>query len=134
MAEATASPILIDGVSLNTVDHTILRERVFSASQDAVSLPDGSSFQANLDPWGAASTAECTVVLYNLDLANVVEAKGGLEAPASVAELSAGQKQLFGLARVVLRRLVKIRETRIGEGCSSWTRSRRARMLRRSGE
>ena len=103
-------------MSLNTVDHTILRERVLSVSQDAVFLPDGSSFRANLDPWGAASTAECTAVLHDLDLADVVEAKGGLEAPASGAELSAGQKQLFGLARVVLRRLVKIRETRIDGG------------------
>jgi ABC-type multidrug transport system fused ATPase/permease subunit len=43
-------------------------------------------------------------------LATVVEAKGGLDAPISGAELSAGQKQLFSLARAVLRRRVKRRE------------------------
>lgn len=40
-----------------------------------------------------------------------MEVKGGLDAPVSGAELSAGQKQLFSLARAVLRRRVKRRET-----------------------
>ncbi|PVH86961.1 putative ABC multidrug transporter [Cadophora sp. DSE1049] len=113
---ATMSKIFIDGVPLNTINHTVLRERIFSASQDAVFLPDGSSFGDNLDPWGTATIAERLSVLHDLDLLTLVEAKGGLDAPANCAELSSGQKQLFGLARVVLRRLVKIRETGIDGG------------------
>ena len=103
--------ILIDGLPLNTVDRTTLRERVISASQDAVFLPDGTSFRSNLDPWAAASNAECVSALERVGIAAVVAAKGGLDAPFSGTELSAGQKQLFSLARAVLRQRVKQRET-----------------------
>jgi ATP-binding cassette subfamily C (CFTR/MRP) protein 1 len=55
-------------------------------------------------------------ILHDLDLTAVVEAKGGLDASISGAELSSGQKQLFGFARVLLRRLVKIRQTGVDGG------------------
>ncbi|KAI1324000.1 ABC transporter [Xylariaceae sp. FL0255] len=109
--EVETSPILVDGLPLNTINHTILRERIISASQQPVFLPSGSSFRTNLDPWGKASEAECMAVLADLNLAAVVSAKGGLDASVSKANLSTGQKQLFSLARVVLRRRVKRRET-----------------------
>ncbi|KAH7418359.1 ABC transporter [Cadophora sp. MPI-SDFR-AT-0126] len=115
LTDAT-SGILIDGVPLNTISHTTLRERIFSVSQDAVFFPDGCSFGDNLDPWKTATIPECLSVLQDLDLLTLVEAKGGLNAPANRAELSSGQRQLFGLARVVLRRRVKIRETGIDGG------------------
>jgi ABC-type multidrug transport system fused ATPase/permease subunit len=55
-------------------------------------------------------------VLADFNLAAVVDAKGGLDAPLNGAELSAGQKQLFALARAVLRRRVKMRETGVDGG------------------
>jgi ABC-type multidrug transport system fused ATPase/permease subunit len=109
--ETGPSQILVDDLPLNTIDHTILRERIISASQDPVFLPSGTSFRTNLNPWGKASEAECMAVLTDLDLATIVTAKGGLDMPINGAELSVGQKQLFSLARVVLRRRVKLRET-----------------------
>ncbi|KAI0975024.1 ABC transporter [Xylaria arbuscula] len=115
-SEAGTSPILVDDVPLNTIDHAVLRERIISASQDPVFLPSGSSFRTNLDPWGKASEAECMAVLADLDLAAIVTAKGGLDVPVNEANLSAGQKQLFSLARVVLRRRVKRRETDGSDG------------------
>ena len=45
-----------------------------------------------------------------------MNAKGGLDAPVSRAELSGGQQQLFSLARAVLRRRVKRRETNTDGG------------------
>ncbi|KAK3937688.1 ATP-dependent permease MDL1 [Diplogelasinospora grovesii] len=108
---ANDSLILIDDTPLSTVDRTALRERVISASQDAVFLPDGTSFRTNLDPWAAATDSECTTALADLGLAAVLDAKGGLNANLDSADLSAGQKQLFSLARAVLRRRVKLRET-----------------------
>ncbi|KAI1375326.1 ABC transporter [Hypoxylon crocopeplum] len=114
--DPASTPIRIDELPLNTIDHAILRERIISASQDPVFLPEGTLFRASLDPWNVASDAECTAVLRDLDLAGVVEAKGGLNAPVNGAELSTGQKQLFSLARAVLRRRVKLRETGIDGG------------------
>ncbi|KAI0429844.1 ABC transporter [Xylaria sp. FL1042] len=103
------SPILVDNLPLNKIDHVTLRERIISASQDPVFLPAGTSFRQNLDPWDQATEVECTAVLRDLDLTAIVADKGGLDAPAG--ELSAGQKQLFSLARVVLRRRVRWRQT-----------------------
>ncbi|KAH8898771.1 P-loop containing nucleoside triphosphate hydrolase protein [Thozetella sp. PMI_491] len=114
---ATALPlILIDDLPLNTIDRVTLRERVISASQDAVFLPDGTSFRTNLDPWAAATDTECTAVVQDLGLGSVMQAKGGLDAAINAGELSAGQKQLFSLARAVLRRRVKKRKTSIDGG------------------
>ncbi|KAK0609555.1 P-loop containing nucleoside triphosphate hydrolase protein [Bombardia bombarda] len=114
---STVPTIIIDDIPLGTIDHTALRERVISASQDAVFLPDGTSFRINLDPWGAASDGECIKALQDLELATVMEAKGGLTVPiGSWAELSGGQKQLFSVARAVLRRRVKLRKTGIDGG------------------
>ncbi|KAI1426852.1 ABC transporter [Xylaria sp. FL1777] len=103
--------ILIDDLPLDKIDHATLRERIISASQDPVFLLSGTSFRQNLDPWDQAMEAECAAVLHDLDLAAVVTEKGGLDTPISGAELSAGQKQLFSLARLVLRRRVRRRRT-----------------------
>ncbi|KAI1348175.1 ABC transporter [Xylaria sp. FL0043] len=108
------SPILIDDLPLDKIDHTILRERILSASQDPVFLPAGTSFRQNLDPWTQATEAECTAVLRDLDFAAIVADKGGLDAPLTA--LSAGQKQLFSLARMVLRRRVRLRQMGVDGG------------------
>lgn len=110
-ADDTVPSVLIDGQPLDTIDRTVLRERVISASQNPVFLPDSTSVRLNLDPWAAATDVECITALHDVGLASVFEDGGGLAAPIKGAELSAGQKQLFGLARAVLRRRVKRRET-----------------------
>ncbi|KAF4926898.1 ABC transporter FUM19 [Colletotrichum viniferum] len=108
--------IMIDGVPLNTVNRITLRERVISASQDPVFLPEGTTFRANLDPASVATNEECAAVLCDVGLNTAVEEKGGLNAIISGAELSAGQKQLFSIARAVLRRRVRRRETGVDGG------------------
>ncbi|KAI0817348.1 ABC transporter [Xylaria sp. FL0064] len=108
------SSILIDDLPLDKIDHTTLRERILSASQDPVFLPAGTSFRQNLDPWAQATEGECTAVLRDLDLAGIIADKGGLDAPVSA--LSAGQKQLFSLGRVVLRRRVRLRQMGVDGG------------------
>lgn len=79
-------------------------------------MPDGTTFRTNLDPWAAASDAERTAALADFKLDAVIDAKGGLDAPLNSAELSAGQKELFSLARAVLRRRVKLRVTGVDGG------------------
>jgi ABC-type multidrug transport system fused ATPase/permease subunit len=113
---ASTPPILIDGMNLNNINSTVLRERIISVSQDSVFLPDSTTFRLNLDPWEVASETEMLEVLSDLGLLAVVEAKGGLDTPIRGAELSAGQKQLFSLARAVLRRRVKKRTTDVDGG------------------
>lgn len=100
---------MVDGIPLNQVDQTILRERIIAESQDATFLPSGTSFRDNLDPWKAASDEECIAVLADLDLLDLVSAKGGLAGSFVPGELSSGQKQLLSFARAVLRRRVKLR-------------------------
>lgn len=117
-ADGTADPssaILIDDLPLGTIDRTILRERLVCASQDPVFLPDGCSVRTNLDPWAAAADdAERAAVLTDLGLPHLA---AHLDAPLRAAgDLSGGQKQLFSLARAVLRRRVKVRETGVDGG------------------
>ncbi|KAI0166753.1 putative ABC multidrug transporter [Hypoxylon sp. FL1284] len=102
--------LTIDGTPLRCVDRTALRRRVIAVPQEAVFLPDGSSFRANLDPFDAASAAECDAVLATMGLAGFVAARGGPEAGMSAGSLSAGQRQLLSLGRALLRRRVRARD------------------------
>jgi ABC-type multidrug transport system fused ATPase/permease subunit len=80
-----------------------LRSRIIAIPQDAFFLPDGNSYRANLDPYGTASTAECENVLKEVELWSLVENRGGLDESMKADSLSQGQKQLFSVARAVLR-------------------------------
>ena len=104
--------ITIDGVPLNRVDRSTLRQRVIAVPQDPVFLPDGTSFKENLDPFNASTDSECRDVLETVDLWRFVEERGGLDKGMSADTLSQGQKQLFSLARAMLRRRIRSREAR----------------------
>lgn len=98
-----ANNISIDDLSLARIDRTCLRERVLTIPQDVVFLPDGTSFQQNLDPFGVSSPEACRAVLATVGLCGLIEAHGGLAAGLKTDMLSQGQKQLFSLARALLR-------------------------------
>lgn len=104
--------IFIDGVPLHRVDRTILRERVIAIPQEAVFLPEGRSFRENLDPYGFVTVEECQTALniVSADLWLLVENKGGLEGDMNPDALSQGQKQLFSLARAILRKRYRSRD------------------------
>ncbi|KAK1449579.1 hypothetical protein CCUS01_11462 [Colletotrichum cuscutae] len=57
--DSGAPMILINKLDLKTLNRTTLRERIISASQDPVFLPDGTSFRANLHPGSTATDEEC---------------------------------------------------------------------------
>ena len=63
------------------------------------------SVRANLCPWqdGAVSDQAMTEALDRVDLRDKVESLGGLDAPLDENLLSHGQRQLFCLARALLR-------------------------------
>ncbi|PVH82064.1 P-loop containing nucleoside triphosphate hydrolase protein [Cadophora sp. DSE1049] len=107
---STAQNITIDSIPLHKIDRQVLRQRIIAIPQDPVFLPDGTSFQANLDPYETSTESECRAVLETVGLWSFVEDRGGLASGMSSDTLSAGQKQLFSLARAILRARIRSRE------------------------
>ncbi|KAF7524216.1 hypothetical protein PCG10_005908 [Penicillium crustosum] len=109
--------LTIDDVSLLTIDRSTLRLRIIAVPQDSTFFPDGTPFLKNLDPFNVANEEECQAVLEMTGLWALVSERGGLTAGLSADGLSHGQKQLFNLARAVLRRRVHARHlnTEIGD-------------------
>ncbi|KAB5582941.1 ABC transporter [Coniochaeta sp. 2T2.1] len=98
----------IDSLPLSQIDRTALRRRIIAVPQDAVFLPDGTSFRSNLDPYAVSSDADCRAVLEAVDLWHpFVAERGGLDGGMVADSLSQGQKQLFSLARAMLRRRIR---------------------------
>lgn len=104
---SSADKALIDDIPIHKMDRAILRQRIITLPQEPVFLPDGSSFLSNLDPLGASTEDECRQVLEAVQLASLIE---HLHADMSADSLSRGQKQLFSLARAILRRRIRSRE------------------------
>ncbi|KAH7014328.1 putative ABC multidrug transporter [Microdochium trichocladiopsis] len=100
----------IDGSPLARLDRQTLRQRIIAVPQEAVFLPDGTSFQINLDPTGASTLEECEAVLGDVGLLDFVTQRGGPSAPMNASVLSAGQRQLLSLGRAVLRRRIRSRQ------------------------
>ncbi|CAI6089328.1 unnamed protein product [Clonostachys chloroleuca] len=101
--------ITIDGVPLSKVDRDTVRSRIIAIPQDTFSLPEGTSWHANLDPYAVASLDECESALKQVGLWTLILQHGGLEELMKADFLSQGQKQLFGIARAVLRARVRAR-------------------------
>ncbi|PWY75050.1 ABC transporter [Aspergillus heteromorphus CBS 117.55] len=113
--------LTIDGIPLQTIDHSTLRRRLIAVPQDATFFPAGTSFRTNLDPFSEATDAECQAVLERTGLWTLVTARGGLSAALTPDTLSHGQKQLWSLARAVLRRRLRdgAREQQIVDNLAS---------------
>ncbi|KAI1338782.1 P-loop containing nucleoside triphosphate hydrolase protein [Xylariaceae sp. FL0016] len=105
---SAAGTMMIDDIPLDRIDRATLRQRIIAVPQDAVFLPDGTSFKENLDiASDGAMDDDCRSVLEKVDLWTFVERHGGLGGPMHADTLSQGQKQLFSLARAVLRRRMR---------------------------
>ncbi|KAK0618964.1 ATPase-like protein [Immersiella caudata] len=107
--QSSVQGITIDETPMHKIDRGILRQRIIAVPQDAVFLPDGTSVQLNLDPFTASTEPECQAVLEAVGLWDFVAERGGLAAGMTADSFSQGQKQLFSLARAVLRRRVRAR-------------------------
>ncbi|KAH6658276.1 putative ABC multidrug transporter [Truncatella angustata] len=113
-----ASNTVIDNTPLHRIDRSALRLRIIAVPQEAVFLPDGSTFQANLDPFEVSTPGDCQAVLADVGLWKFVQERGGLDAGMSAGTLSAGQRQLMSLGRALLRRRFRARNLGIGGGGS----------------
>ncbi|THV45305.1 hypothetical protein BGAL_0505g00080 [Botrytis galanthina] len=110
----TAANAIIDNIPLRNINRDALRQRIIAVPQEAVFLPDGTTFQTNLDPSHISTPAECRAVLETVDLWSFIQERGGLDASMNASTLSAGQRQLFSLGRALLRR--RIRAGTLGRG------------------
>ncbi|KAJ5656628.1 hypothetical protein N7507_008578 [Penicillium longicatenatum] len=108
------APVLIDNIPLSRINRSALRQRLIAVPQEAVFLPDGSTFQANLDPSNISTPAECQSILSAVGLWSFVQEHGGLDAPMTAGTLSAGQRQLLSLGRAMLRRGVRTKSSNGG--------------------
>jgi ABC-type multidrug transport system fused ATPase/permease subunit len=107
LLDPLSGTITVDGISLKDIDRSALRQSIFAMPQEAVFLPDGTTFHLNLDPSGVSTFEECEAVLALVGLLPFVQERGGLTAGMDAATLSAGQRQLMSLCRVILRRRIR---------------------------
>ncbi|KAK0615109.1 P-loop containing nucleoside triphosphate hydrolase protein, partial [Bombardia bombarda] len=94
--------IAIDGVDTATLNLNALRESLVALPQDPMFL--AGSVRYNLDPLGKYRDEEIIMALEKTGIHGVIEEKGGLDTDLNTDWLSAGQRQLFCLARAMLRR------------------------------
>lgn len=104
---ARPGSVVLDGVLLKNVDRITLRQRIIAVPQEAVFLPDGTSFRVNLDPENESTAEECEAILAAVGLSGFVQERGGLDSGLSAGTMSAGQRQLLSLGRAVLRRRIR---------------------------
>ncbi|UKZ81661.1 hypothetical protein TrVFT333_009433 [Trichoderma virens FT-333] len=110
----TAENVLIDGQPLQHLNRSVLRQRIISVPQEAVFLPDGSTFKANLDISEEATREECEAVLNAVGLWKFVQECGGLDAGMNASTFSAGQRQLISLGRALIRLSTRQRKLTAG--------------------
>jgi ABC-type multidrug transport system fused ATPase/permease subunit len=110
---STAADTTIDDIPLHRINRSTLRQHIIAVPQEAVFLPDGTTFQTNLDPENFSSPEECEAVLETVGLWTFVVQRGGLAAGMSPGTLSAGQQQLMSVGRALLRHRVRARQAQL---------------------
>lgn len=95
--------IRIDGLDISQLSLRALRSRLSIISQEAVLF--AGSLRFNLDPFGQHDNAEIWEVLERVGLSELARANGGLDFAIQDggSNLSAGERQVVCLARVLLR-------------------------------
>jgi ATP-binding cassette subfamily C (CFTR/MRP) protein 1 len=102
MIDLHGGRITVDGIDISTLPREEVRTRLVGVPQDAF-LIDATSVRLNADPTGELPDSALEDALRSVELWDTVEEKGGLAAPIEDLHLSHGQRQLFCLARAMLR-------------------------------
>jgi len=100
--DLTTGSLFIDGVDVSTIPRTTVRRLLTAVPQSALHLP--GTLRQNLDPFSLQSDAEIISALEKVQLWTTLSTRGGLDAAHQPSSLSAGQNQLFALARALLQR------------------------------
>ncbi|KAG6028095.1 hypothetical protein E4U19_001674 [Claviceps sp. Clav32 group G5] len=101
MLELEAGSITIDGHNISKIPREELRKRLNTLPQEPFFLQ--GSVRENADPLQLSTDERIIKTLSTVRLWEILESRGGLDAPLSEDELSHGQRQLFCLARAITR-------------------------------
>jgi ATP-binding cassette subfamily C (CFTR/MRP) protein 1 len=102
MIELCSGTITIDGVDISKIPRQEIRSGIIGVSQDPFLIK--GSVRLNADPTTSCSDEAIIKALKSVKLMPIIEGKGGLDTDIDELFLSHGQKQLFCLARAMLRR------------------------------
>jgi ATP-binding cassette subfamily C (CFTR/MRP) protein 1 len=101
MIEMSGGSITIDNLDISTIPRQEIRSRLVGVPQDSYLL--SGSVRLNTDPLGQATDTDIINALKTVQLWGKVKENGGLGADIEAIHLSHGQKQLFCLARAIIR-------------------------------
>ncbi|KAF4618396.1 hypothetical protein G7Y89_g14908 [Cudoniella acicularis] len=101
MIELSAGSIRVDGQDISTLPRQYLRSRLNAVPQESCFFT--GSVRLNVDPHETSTDDEIIEALRKVDLWVLLESRGGLESDLDAESLSHGQRQLFCLARAILR-------------------------------
>lgn len=111
MVELTSGKITLDNHDISTLPRPLIRQKLTCLTQEPFLFT--GSIRLNVDPLGEASDNDIVTSLEKVGLWDVMAAKveGGKESGISILDavmdenfLSHGQRQLFCLARAMLRK------------------------------
>ncbi|KAG9958555.1 P-loop containing nucleoside triphosphate hydrolase protein, partial [Aureobasidium melanogenum] len=95
--------ITIDGLDLSTIRRETLRSRLICIAEDPFMFPESVRENLALD-FTTLKDQNMVQVLQQTGLWETIDAKGGLDAKMEDVHLSQGSKQLFNIARALLRK------------------------------
>ncbi|KAI9709499.1 MAG: hypothetical protein M1820_003259 [Bogoriella megaspora] len=101
MIELSQGTITVDGLDISTIPRQEIRSRLIGVPQDTFLMVGSVRF--NIDSNNIASDKDVIEALKSVQLWDIVEGKGGLATNIDELHLSHGQRQLFCLARAMLR-------------------------------
>lgn len=101
MVELSSGGIQIDGVDISKVPRQEVRSRINGVAQSPLLIR--GSVRENIDPTGCHTDKSIMEALRAVQLFSKVQENGGLGTEVDELFLSHGQKQLFCLARAILR-------------------------------